>query len=636
MSLMRQVWLLVLSVIALACVGSVLVSVGSARSYLENQLALKNSDNAQVLALSLSQQGGEPAMLELALAAQFDTGAYRSIRLRGSDGRVLFERVASSVAPMAPTWFVLLVPIDSHPGVAQVSDGWNALGAVEVVSQPVFAYADLWRSAKHTAAWMLVLGVAAMGVSAAVVRRLRAALGGVVAQAEALTQRRFIRLTEPAAPELRRVARAMNAMVERIHRQFDEQAEEVTHLRQLAHFDPLTGVLHRAQFLDRVSSELSNEDGMAGGRLLLVRVLRLAEVNQRLGHARTDEALQCLAMHLREPVGESLPVVVGRLNGADFAVVLPVAGGLAAGLTHFTTRLREAMAAFEGCAVALSMVAWRHGEDVAAVLSRADAGLAAAEAQGEFACHLSDLSDTVQDEPGGEDSWRRGIQAALKEQRVQLLEFPVVDRLGRLLHQECPLRIQLKEGGGFLAAAHWLPLALRTGMTAPVDELSVLTGLSAIERDGQPRSINLSPHSLHASGFAGRVRRHLADHPGAARRLSVELDETALLLSPAAVADLCRQLRPFGTRVGLEHAGERLAHLRPLLESGLDFVKLMSSLGRGLDGDEHRVALLRQTVQMLHGLGLAVHLEGVTDLADLPEVWAAGVDGVTGPAVKVR
>jgi EAL domain-containing protein (putative c-di-GMP-specific phosphodiesterase class I) len=102
------------------------------------------------------------------------------------------------------------------------------------------------------------------------------------------------------------------------------------------------------------------------------------------------------------------------------------------------------------------------------------------------------------------------------------------------------------------------------------------------------------------------------------------------------VGDLCRQLRPFGTRVGLEHAGERLASLRPLLESGLDFVKLMSSMGRGLVGDERRLALLRGTVQMLHGLGVAAYLEGVTELADLPDVWTVGVDGVTGPAVKVR
>jgi EAL domain-containing protein (putative c-di-GMP-specific phosphodiesterase class I) len=39
-------------------------------------------------------------------------------------------------------------------------------------------------------------------------------------------------------------------------------------------------------------------------------------------------------------------------------------------------------------------------------------------------------------------------------------------------------------------------------------------------------------------------------------------------------------------------------------------------------------------VAMLHGVGLKVFVEGVQDAEDLPELWACGVDGVTGPAVK--
>lgn len=636
MSLMRQVWLLVVSVIVLACAGSVVVSVWSARAYLENQLAVKNNDNAQALALSMTQQAGDQALLELALAAQFDTGYYRSIRLKGIDGQVRIERSAAAVPLQAPGWFVRLVPIESHPGVAQVSNGWNAIGSVEVVSQPVYAYADLWRSAQHTAAWMLLLGAGAVGVSTLVVNRLRRALGAVVEQAEALTQRRFIRVVEPAVPELKRVAQAMNTMVERVHRQFSEQADEVAGLRRQAHFDPLTGVSHRAHFLDRFVGVLTAEDGMAYGQLLLVRALHLADVNQRHGHAKTDQALVRLAHTLAEPLGDQQPVAVGRLNGTDFALVLAAVGQADRLLAAASTRLRERLAPYEGLAVALSSVAWRNGEDAGAVLARADVALATAEAQGDFAWQVLDDNSQELRESGGEDSWRRGIQSALVEQRVELFEFPLIDRQGRLLHHECPLRIQLKAGGPHLSAAHWLPLALRTGMTAQVDELAVQLALLAIAHDAQPRSVNLSPQSLLASGFVGRLRKHLAEQAPAARRLSLELDEAALLLSPAAVADLCRQVRPFGTRVGLEHAGERLAGLRPLLESGLDFVKLMGSLGQGVAGDERRATLLRTTVQMLHGLGIATYMEGVSDASGLETLWATGIDGITGPAVTVR
>jgi len=85
MSLIRQVWLLLLGVILLACATSVAVSVWTARDYLETQLTLKNHDNAQALALALTQQGGDLALLKVVVAAQFDTGHYRRIALR-ADG----------------------------------------------------------------------------------------------------------------------------------------------------------------------------------------------------------------------------------------------------------------------------------------------------------------------------------------------------------------------------------------------------------------------------------------------------------------------------------------------------------------------------------------------------------------------
>jgi len=138
MSLIRQIWLVLLGALLLAFLGSMGVAIASARDTLETQLRLKNADNASALALALSQQKGDPALMELVLAAQFDTGYYRQIRLVGTDGRVLFTRDAPAARTQAPDWFVALLPIVSTPGMAQVSDGWRALGAVQVVSHTAY------------------------------------------------------------------------------------------------------------------------------------------------------------------------------------------------------------------------------------------------------------------------------------------------------------------------------------------------------------------------------------------------------------------------------------------------------------------------------------------------------------------
>ena len=59
MSLMRQVALLLTSVLLLALAGAVGINLASTRDALQTQLRVKNSDNAQNIALALSQQRGD-------------------------------------------------------------------------------------------------------------------------------------------------------------------------------------------------------------------------------------------------------------------------------------------------------------------------------------------------------------------------------------------------------------------------------------------------------------------------------------------------------------------------------------------------------------------------------------------------
>ena len=93
MSLVKQLWLAIALVMLIAFGGSFLVSTLSARNYLEEQLRLKNFDNATSLAATLSQTlertPGDEVTIELQIAAQFDLGHYESIRLVDPSGKVI-------------------------------------------------------------------------------------------------------------------------------------------------------------------------------------------------------------------------------------------------------------------------------------------------------------------------------------------------------------------------------------------------------------------------------------------------------------------------------------------------------------------------------------------------------------------
>ncbi|RZS57856.1 LapD/MoxY N-terminal periplasmic domain-containing protein [Sphaerotilus mobilis] len=632
MSLIRQVQALVATLILFALVGSVLVTTWTARSYLQTQLALKNSDNAQSLALTLTQQGGDRGLIELAIASQFDIGHYQSIRLLSPEGGELFARRAAPRLADVPAWFEQLVPIASIPGRAEVTSGWAAIGHLEVVSQPVFAYADLWRGAVSTTVWMLVLGLVGGLIAHLAVLRLRRPLDAVVAQAEALSERRYVTTDEPATPELRALSRAMNTMVERVRSQFTEQTTALDHLRRVANEDALTGLSNRSHFMAQLQQQLDHE-GHGGGRLLLLRVTGLAELNRQRGHLATDAMLKLLADRLRLPLVTLVPLFSGRLNGSDLAAVHGAAGWHDAVPAELMARLGERLQAYDGVSVVLAVQPLALGQVLHEVLAGADAALARAEAAGPFSIEFGAPAATPT-QLSGEQAWRQAIRQAVVDGRARLGEFPVVGRDGQQLHLECPLRLQLVPGGPHEVAAHWLPHALRTGLMPEIDLCVLELALRAIAADGQARCVSVSPVSLLTTGFIARLLARLRAAGSPASRLCFDIDAVQIARHPEALVELGRQVRALGVRVGLEHAGEQVPDFALAAQAGIDYVKLAPSLVHELADQTARQQFVRGLVSTLRGLGLQVGAEGVARVQDLETVRDVGFDTWTGPAVR--
>ncbi len=627
MTLMRQVSMLLVAVVLLALAGAIGVNLHSTRDALQTQLRLKNSDNAQSLALALSQQRGDASLMVLLLSAQFDTGAYGRIRLTGSDGAALFARDAAAATQRAPAWFVNALPIESPPGVGLVSDGWRALGQVEVVSQVAYAHDELWRGSVRAVSLLAAIGVAALLLAAAGVRRLRQPLDATVAQAHALQEGRFILVDEPRVPELRRVARAMNAMVQRVQSLFESQAAQVELLRRQAHEDSLTGLAHRGHFLQRLATLLHAEHGAASGALLLLRLADMSTLNRTLGREATDRALRTLADVLRETPDVS--ALAGRLNGADFALALAVPGPAATVVATVATRLRAALTPLgAGVVVHLGVVEWQHGAAAGPLLAQADLALARAEGGPAFAVEWAAGSAAA---PDGEQRWHQQLTAAMAEQRTHLARYPVLGRDGALWQLECPLRVQRSPGGDFEAASQWLPLAARSRLLPQLDLHAVALALSAIAADGVPRGINLALASLADGAFATQLRQMLQAVPGASAQLGLEVGESAANEHFVLLQAFAAMVRPLGVRFGLEHAGHQLHRVERLYELGLDYVKLDAALVRGVVADLAARRFVDSSVTLLHALGVAVCAEGVDDAGDAQTLWACGIDAITGP-----
>ena len=635
MSMFRQLWLAIVASTLLALVGGLLVSMLSARSYLESQLSIKNTDNATALALSLSQSTPDEVTVELVVASLFDGGHYELVRVVNPQGKVLSERISTDTNLGAPGWFARFLPIHAQPGQAQISSGWKQFGVVTLVSQSRFAYAALWKSTKEMVLALALAGLAGGVMSTLVLRRLRKPLNAVIDQAQAITERRFITVEEPAVPELKKLAKAMNLTVARLKAMFEDEALRLEGVRREANCDTLTGLANRSNFMARLRDTMQSERS-TGGAVFIARVANLTTVNQFLGRKDTDELLRAFGRGLTTVATQYPEAFAARLNGADFAMLVPalsdpktVADQLFQALTNEAAPyLPDRPSTWLGCGH------FPPGVEPDIILSQVDMALAAVEATGTSGLKVVNLF-VAADAPKTADEWSRLIHRALEQKWVRLVSFPVMSLDGKLVHRECPLRLMFDERGEWQPAGKFLPVAERLKLTPQLDLAAVALGLDELEAKPQLNglAINLSASSIYLPEFRSSLQKLLKRRTGT-ERLWLEVAESGALTHFDAFKALCNDLRGMGCKLGLEHFGRQFSEIGRLHDLGLDYLKVDGSFVRGLDGNAGNQAFLKGLSTIAHSIGLRVIAEGVTNEADLKALSLVDFDGATGPAVS--
>lgn len=635
MSLFRQLWLAIISLTLFIFIGSFVISVLSSRGYLEQQLTLKNIDNAEVLALALSQQPNkDPIAVALMISAQFDTGHYQLIRLVSPEQRVLADHQYRGVDQEAPDWFVRLFPIRANPGVAQVQDGWRQLGTLTVVSHNKFAYRELWHGSLKLLAWFLAAGLLAGGVGSLVIRWIARPLNQVVDQAQAISERRFITLAEPRTLELKSVVRAMNDMVQRLKQLFSEEASRLEALRRALNHDPVTGLANRELFMNKFNATLGREEAPYIGAFVLLRLSNLDEINRQIGHGATNQLLQRIAAILDDVCAQHGDSVAARLKGSDFALLIPGAEDIPALATSLTqTLLQPLQTNWPGLGdyFHLGALAYHRGDKLSSTLAAADQMLATAEAKGANTWHAAP-ADQAQPARSAE-AWFSVLSSVLAKQRLKLVLFPTKAMDGQTLHQEGFVRLQAEHDDSWMVAGDFMPMAVRHKLTASLDLAVAEHALATLQTTPGNIAINFCAETIRDWGFRNNLSRLLDSHPALCPRLCVEVTEYDAFRELEAFRDLCRTLKQYGCAIGIDHAGQKLHQWPQIADLGLDYLKVDYGFIRGARQAPGDQEFLNGLCKMAHAMGIKIIAEGVQEKAELEILPALGFDGVTGPAV---
>ncbi len=635
MSLIKQLWLSLLIIVIVAFGGTCLISSLGARNYLEQQLHLKNQDNAASLALAITQLEKDPVTVELLVNAHFDSGHYRQIRLTDPSGEILLELANPPADYEVPSWFIELVAIQVDAGVAQIQDGWQQYATLTLYSHDRFAYQELWRGSQRLAIWF-VCGLFACGLGGSfIIRRITRPVGEIVAQAEAIGERRFVTVAEPATQEFRRIVRAMNSLSARVKAMLEEEAERLEKLRFAAHYDLLTGALDRQHFIDTLESLLDHEETRTGS-LVIGRLAGLDELNRQLGRQVVDQILVRVGERLKQLLADRPDWLVGRLAGADFALLAPEVSDTLQVAQLVATQLHLAAdeANLEGeRLLPVGGTLFEPGEAISAVLSRADGALIMAEREADLAVQVTAPSAKS---PVQTDlvSWRQALSGALERNDVKLAEYPVLDRENALLHHEAPVRLRID--GDWQTAATFIPWVARLGLMPQLDTAVILTALTELSNRETCLGINLSGEALSDPAFRQEALRALEERSEVASRLWLEIPESAAFRQLREFRSLCREFKSYGCKVGLEHVGSHFSRINELHDLGLDFIKIDAALIRGATSNPASQAFLRGLCTIAHAIGLQVIAEGVREENEPACLIDLGFDGMTGPGVREK
>jgi PAS domain S-box-containing protein len=139
-------------------------------------------------------------------------------------------------------------------------------------------------------------------------------------------------------------------------------------------------------------------------------------------------------------------------------------------------------------------------------------------------------------------------------------------------------------------------------------------------------SVNVSPVQLRESSFIDDVVGALERSGLPARRLCLEVTETAIVSDVAQVAETLWRLRDLGVQFALDDFGTGHSSLTLLRNLPLQMVKIDRSLIRQVAVDAQDAVLVQLVVDAAHTLGLRVCAEGIEEEVQARQLVAMGAD----------
>lgn len=231
--------------------------------------------------------------------------------------------------------------------------------------------------------------------------------------------------------------------------------------------------------------------------------------------------------------------------------------------------------------------------------------------------------------------WLGRLRRALRDDLFTLHYQPIVSlQDGAISHYEALIRLADNDDGALTPPCAFLPAAERYGLIQRIDRMVIakvcaLMGGELAEH-GARVAVNLSALSITDLGMLAHIERELQRHGVDARRLIVEVTETAAIGDMGRAQRFCEGVQALGSSVALDDFGAGFGSFQYLKQLPFRYLKIDGDFICALPSSHKDQVVVKALVGVARGMGKQTIAEYVGDEETVVLLRRLGVDYAQG------